>query len=333
MLAHVKSAPERARLHWRRGLQFEWAEPRQEIWQILVCGMGGSGSTGDLLQALCSKAEIPILVNKSGQIPAWVGSHTLVIGVSYSGNTAETLASIEEAKDRGAELLLLSSGGRLNDFACKEDLPLLKLDGGLPPRSALFDMLFALLGILVTWPTLQLEQLEFETTLDRLEQLSQDWFLKPEKQVPLPFSLAEQLLNHELVFWGGDPATALIAQRWKNQWAENAKARATWSVLPELNHNEMVAMCADHHSSLALVYFTLEDDIQCMDQVTLDMVKPHVAHLEKIHALGANQTNKIFYLTYLGDFLSVYLALLKHEDPTPIYAIDTFKQRIAVDCS
>lgn len=330
MLELVKEEPQRAKNHWQSGLDFDWCAPEQDIWHILVCGMGGSGSTGDLLQAVCTNAEIPILVNKSTQLPAWVGEHTLVIGVSYSGNTAETLLALEESQRRGAALLLLSSGGKLQKWADRHQLPLLSLEGGLPPRSALFDMLFALLGVLLRWPALHLEQAELDQALDALEQCSLDWSLNPEQPVPLPFALAQDLSPYEAVFWGADTYTGLIAQRWKNQWAENAKARATWSVLPELNHNEMVAMCAGHHSRLALIYLTLEDDIQYMDQVTLELVQPQVGCVKKIHALGHNQVTKVLYLTYLGDFLSVYLALIKDEDPTPIHAIDTFKQRIAL---
>lgn len=330
MLERVQEAPQRARLHWQRGLAQAFVSQRG-IHQILVCGMGGSGSTGDLLQALAQQSQVPIWVHKSAHLPTWVGPQTLVVGVSYSGNTQETLASLSAAQVQGAQMLLLSSGGKVQALAEEHGLFWLPIDGGLPPRAALFDMLFALLGTLAKLPELQLSATEIERSLAFLGRWAQDWSLKADLPLPLPFAWAEAVQKRELLFWGSDAATATVAQRWKNQCAENAKTRAFWSVLPELNHNEMVAICAAHHSQIALFYLTLEEEIQVLDRVTLEMVQPQVAHVFKVQAQGNSQPERILYLTYLGDFLSVYLALLKGVNPTPIQAIETFKQRIAAE--
>lgn len=334
MYALIQAAPERARLHFAKGLSAPLSlHPDRPIRQILVCGMGGSGSTGDLLQAICPQSALPIWVNKSAELPAWVNAETLVIGVSYSGETAETLACIQAALARGAQIQVLASGGRLAALAQTHALNWVPLDGGLPPRAALFDMLFALLGSLVQAKPLSellgLSQADITGALPFLATLSQAWALEQASPLAsMPYLLAQALLPASPLLWGNDSATACIAQRWKNQFSENAKTLASCSVLPELNHNEMVAMCAAYHSQSQLIYLTLGSVDALADRVSLEMVASQLAAVHTLRAEGQNHLERVVYLTCLADFVSVYLALLKETDPTPIAAINEFKRRI-----
>jgi glucose/mannose-6-phosphate isomerase len=340
MLESVKAAPERAKMHFHRGLEHPLQmNPKRAIQQILVCGMGGSGSTGDLLQVLCAQSIIQITVQKSSQLPAWVNAETLVIGVSYSGETSETLSCVEAALAQGAQLHLLASGGVLQVLAETEKLVCVPIEGGLPPRAALFDMLFALLGSLLACPViaqrLGLNQTEVEASLPFLAQLSEKWYLPSQFDASLthlsnlPYGLARSLQGLQPLIWAADAATGVIAQRWKNQLSENAKTLASWSAMPELNHNEMVAMCALHHSQIRLLYLNLGSVELLANKVSLEMVGPHISGLDRIMAEGKNHFERVLFLTYLGDFISVYLALLNKIDPTPIEAINEFKRRIS----
>ncbi|MGE3725625.1 MAG: SIS domain-containing protein [Candidatus Sericytochromatia bacterium] len=330
MYGKLLAAPERAREHLAKGLQLPFkCQPGRPIRQILVCGMGGSGSTGDLLQALANQSSLPIWVNKSAQLPAWVNAETLVIGVSYSGETAETLTCVQSAFEKGAQLHLLASGGALQAFALAQNLSFVLLAGGLPPRAALFDMLFALLGSLAEVTELALNPTELEKALLFLAEICLNWVLAGPTP-PLPYDLALKLKQGQTqpLFWGNDPATACLTMRWKNQFSENAKTFASCSVLPELNHNEMVAMCAAYHSQIHLIHLTLGSVDALAERVSLEMVGPQLAGVHTIRAEGQNHLERVLYLACLGDFVSVYLALLKEIDPTPIAAINEFKRRI-----
>lgn len=331
MLGLVTASARRARQHWDYGLAHPLpAERLSEIRQVLICGMGGSGSTGDLLVSLCSGSRLPLRVNKSGQLPAWVDPHTLVVGVSYSGNTAETLACLDQARQQGALLHLLSAGGALAEFAAAHQLSRVPLDGGLPPRSALFDMFFALLGSLQGLSALQLPPAaDTLAALNQLDQLSTAWTARSGEAAPAPLQLAQRLAGLQPILWGVSQESEWVALRWKNQLAENAKTLALWSVLPELNHNEMVAICAAHHSRQALIYLNLEAQTPAADAIALELAADHLAAVERLGAVGANRLERLLYLTYFGDFMSVYLALLQGIDPTPIQAIDQFKARLA----
>ncbi|PKL74935.1 MAG: hypothetical protein CVV27_17955, partial [Candidatus Melainabacteria bacterium HGW-Melainabacteria-1] len=203
MLELVSESPRRGRRNYTLGQAQPWLPGDRELWQILVCGMGGSGSTGDLLQLIADRAGVPVLVNKSVHLPAWVGPHTLVIGVSYSGNTFETLSCLRQAQVQGAALLGLGSGGELASLAAEADFPMLRIEGGLPPRAALFDMLFALLGCLEDLSLLGLNPNEIIEGLNCLDRLSQDWNVLVDGPEPLPLDLARRLIDTEPMLWGG----------------------------------------------------------------------------------------------------------------------------------
>ena len=80
--------------------------PSREIRNVVVLGMGGSAIGGDLVRTLVRKEiQIPMLVNRDYDIPAFVNERTLAIASSYSGNTEETLSSLEQGQERGAVLV------------------------------------------------------------------------------------------------------------------------------------------------------------------------------------------------------------------------------------
>lgn len=336
MVELVRTAPEKGRRCLAAGRQQPYTPPRT-VRQLLICGMGGSGSTGDLLQAICAEADMPISVNKSPQLPAWVGSETLVVAVSYSGNTYETLGALRQAHSRGAMLLGLGSGGTLAEMASAEGFPLLRIAGGLPPRAALFEMLFTLLGSLEGYAPLRLQPAEIDAALADLDRAAADWALSAGVE-PQPLALARSLLKaRHLLFWGDFGQTDAIALRWKNQFSENSKTLASVSLLPELNHNEVVALChpfaadgecAGHHSRDALLYFNLETEIPAANATVLELVRPYLESVQTLTPPAGSRVQRLLQLVYLGDVCSVYLALLKGIDPTPIAAIDELKRRM-----
>lgn len=328
MLQNILQAPQRGRLHFEKGLVSAYIPQADSPRQILICGMGGSGSTGDFFQALCSESEIPVLVHKTPDLPGWVSPETLVICVSYSGNTAETLGCLAQAQQKGAALHLLTSGGAMLDMAIAQDISHVELDGGLPPRAALFDMLFALLGSLSQQAYLHLDSEQFRRVLDYTEKLARDWKLDPAQAAPFPFDLAQRLHEKTLHIWGRSGGADTLALRWKNQLAENAKTLSFAATLPELNHNEIVPLCHQNASQRSVLYLGLSPEISAFDAISLQLVSEHVGATHQILAEGRSAAERLFYLLYLADFVSVYLAYLQGIDPTPIAAIDTLKQRM-----
>lgn len=73
---------------------------------IVVLGMGGSGVAGEILQAIGKdQLSLPVALVGDYSLPSFVGPSSLVIAVSFSGQTEETLEAAGTAIERGARLL------------------------------------------------------------------------------------------------------------------------------------------------------------------------------------------------------------------------------------
>ena len=109
-----------------------------DIHNVVVAGMGGSAIGGDVAKLLCkNELKVPMLISRNYTLPGWVNENTLVICSSYSGNTEETLAAFEHARDKGAQIVGISTGGTLTEKMSDFKLDLVTIPGGLQPRAAL----------------------------------------------------------------------------------------------------------------------------------------------------------------------------------------------------
>ena len=104
----------------------------------MVSALGGSAIGGSLAEALWrDSARVPIFVNRAATLPGWVGEGELVLPVSYSGSTAETLAAARSALGRGADVIAVTAGGPLQRLVADGGGQVVTVPGGLPPRAAL----------------------------------------------------------------------------------------------------------------------------------------------------------------------------------------------------
>ena len=210
----------------RLGEQLTWAAT-----EALVCGMGGSGIGGDFAGALADLEGRRVSVHKAYGLPGWAASmRPLIVAVSYSGNTEETLSGVAAATEAGLEVVAITSGGTLAETARAEGFPLVSVPGGLQPRAALGYLLGALLAVLagagvIADPTDALvEAGELVTSLSgpsgAAEGLARD--------------LAERLDGRIVAVYGSTGLTAPVAQRWKTQINENGKWPAWWALRSNL---------------------------------------------------------------------------------------------------
>ena len=75
--------------------------------------MGGSGSVGDALSAILSKENIHVNNTKGYLLPKTVDQNSLVVAMSVSGDTQETLSILADAKKSKAKVVAFSSGGKI----------------------------------------------------------------------------------------------------------------------------------------------------------------------------------------------------------------------------
>jgi len=294
--------------------------------RVLCVGMGGSGITGDLLARLLSCEVIPC---RGYEVPAFIGEETLLVGVSYSGNTEETLSAFEQGLSRTPRALAISSGGKLRELAEKRGIPWIRIPSGYQPRAALGYLLFTLLSVFRRLGALKAD---LAGALAVLEFQAKE--LGPKALGNRAQELALALWGRVPLIYGAHGHTAPVAFRWKTQINENAKQPAFWAELPELCHNEIVGYeLTDRVLPGARVVFLRTDHDHPRASARIEILKEVLArrglsYLE-VAGEGEDEAAQLFSLLYLGDWVSVYLALLNRVDPTPVRPIQELKERLS----
>lgn len=309
--------------------------PLDAATEIAVCGVGGSGVAGDLvLGAYRERLRLPMSVVRDYYLPGWIGERTLVVLSSYSGDTEETLTLASQALERNCLCVAVTSGGKLGSFYAAEGVPVIALPPGLQPRAALLRLLVpvvVLLDRMQALPSLGSELEEARETLSAaVATLGPD---VPESSNPAK-QLARALQGGVPLFWGAE-LTAPVAARWRTQVNENAKLPAYSSVLPELDHNELVGFSGTPPELQKLMRLVMLRDprnhrqVQRRFDLTRELVESHVDRALSIEGEGRSALARMLDLVMLGDYTSLYLALLRGVDPGPVEMIERLKARLA----
>lgn len=309
--------------------------PAEAVTDIALCGMGGSAIAGDLvLGAYRDRLLRPMSVVRDYYLPGWVGEGTLVILSSYSGDTEETLTCASQALERNSLCVAVTSGGKLGRFYAAEGVPVIPLPPGLQPRAALLRLLVpvaVLLDKVGALPPLgsDLEEAR-ETVAASVAALGHE---VPEADNPAK-QLARALQTGVPLIWGAE-LTAAVAYRWRCQMAENAKLPAGHAVLPELDHNDIVGFSGSPAPLADLTRLIMLRDprnhrqVQRRFDLTREIIEAHVASALSITAEGQAPLARMLDLVMLGDYASLYLALLRGVDPGPVEPIQRLKERLA----
>ena len=333
MLGRAEALPGQCLGGWRSGLGWRlparWAKARQ----LLVVGVGGSAIGGDLLQGVArSCLNRPVIVNRSYRIPAWVGTDTLVLVSSYSGNTEETLSAGQEAARRGAKLVALTSGGRLARWAQAKGLPLLQIPAGWPPRAAFGGMAFAPLGMLVRMGWLRKRDLPVERACDRMEVFVGDALNRsiPTRRNPAK-RLACSLMGRLPVIYAASDGWEGVAYRWRTQLEENSKTLAFHHIFPEATHNEISGWLQPrslmrHCAAVFLTDPAVHPRTRRRMLFTSRIIREQGARVLRAGCPGGSALARMLGLIALGDFTSVYLGLLYRQDPTPVVRVEALKR-------
>ncbi|MFN0157436.1 MAG: bifunctional phosphoglucose/phosphomannose isomerase [Bacteroidota bacterium] len=303
------------------------------IENIVLCGLGGSAIGGDLLKSyLAGELTVPFIVNRSYTLPKFVGSKTLVIVSSYSGNTEETNAAHREAIKRRAKILCISSNGTTGKLAKAKRTPLITIPGGLPPRAALGYSFFPLLIALSKMGFIKNKARDIRETITLLEEKSTDYGT-PDELTNNALQLAAQLRGRLGVIYTSTERLDAVNTRWRGQVAENAKSLLFGHVLPEMNHNELVGwkVLGDLMSETQVLFLRDKDDhkrIAYRMDITKQIIGEHTERMTDVWSEGTTLLARMFSLVYLGDWVSYYLAILHQQDPMPVAVIDHLKNEL-----
>jgi len=325
MLGAIENLPEHLSDGLRRGRVA--GLPRFTPRDIVVCGMGGSAIGGHLLaEWLASESEVPCIVCSSYSLPTCVSKDSLVIVASYSGNTEESISMFEEARKRRAKIVTITSGGQLVKMSEAVGVPVAKIPPGMVPRATIGYIFGAMLGILERSGIVSVDK-----QLEEAVKVMRRTIAYCRQSVQTSDNPAK-MLAHELFACVpvvvGYGVSRPVAKRWANQLNENSKVIAHSSELPEMDHNEIVGWMKDARSkNFAPVFLEHETKSRPMNKriaVTKDMLG-RVTHVYSVSALGLSPIAKMFSLIIMGDYVSVYLGLLRNEDPSTNEPIDELK--------
>lgn len=333
MLDSVLGMPSDCRAAYDSARLAEGLPSAEGVTSVTFCGMGGSAVSGDVVRSVfLERLGLPVVVNRSPVLPEHCDSHTLVVCSSYSGNTAETLTAFRAALARGCRVLVVTSGGTIAEEAVAAGVAIVRVPPGYQPRAALGHLGFASMGALETigiLPPLENDVGEAVAEVETaLAAMGPD---VPTEDNPAK-TLATRIGDRCPVIWGVDGIGSVAAARWKTQMNENGKLPAFWSSMSELDHNEVVGWTTPFGERFFVVGLRHEgEDPQLAPRFPLsyDIVRAAGGEVEEINARGASALARLMSLIIVGDLTSVYLAIRRGVDPTPVPVIERLKAALA----
>lgn len=288
---------------------------------IIILGMGGSSISGAFLETYFQATgnKTPIHTVQSYDIPSYATENTLFIGISYSGNTEETVSAYRQALKVSKHCYAITTGGKLEEVCQIGRHPYLKIPKGYQPRTAALSYLF--------FPVVRiLERLnsiapQAETISRMLKSIQKTDFASIGMQLSEKIMYSIPLMYASEKYWP-------VAYRMKTQINEHAKLHAFWHRYSELNHNELCGytnVLATYH----VVAFRFDDDhrrVQKRMDITKDLCKKAGVSTTEIKLSGESYLTKLFSAVLIGDYTAYYLALRYKTDPSPVNLIEDFKK-------
>ncbi len=300
---------------------------------VVVCGMGGSAMSGELLRStFYDRIVVPVLVNRGHALPAFAGTHTLVVAASYSGDTAETLSAFSEAVARGCRLLVISAGGELSQTAAKVGAPIVGMPAGFQPRAALGHLGFSLMGALQSMGLLPNLESEVAEAVSELQRLTGQMLADVPSETNPAKRLAALIQDRVPVIWGAGAIGEVAAMRWKTQFNENGKVPAFASAMSELDHNEVVGWTKPYGNGFTLIALR-HDGEHTQDKarfpLSYDIARSAGVTTQEVRAGGRSPLARLMGLIVIGDFVSAYVGIGRGIDPTPVDVITRLKSALA----
>ena len=333
MLAVVGQLPEMVEQaeRYSAGVDLPKAEA---IRQILVLGMGGSAISGDIFSDLyLRKIKYPIVVNRSHSLPEFVDKGTLVFALSYSGNTEEVISAVKEAEKRDTRVICITSGGKLKEIAAGRNYPLFLIPTGYQPRSALPLLLIPLLSSLETMGIIPPAGAEIKEAALVLRKMKDEIGPGKPARNNTAKQLAKKMAGKIPVIFGVTGTTASAALRLKNQISENSKLTSVLNNFPELNHNEIVNLSNRSREEHNFVWLVFRDEadgerVKKGIEIIKSLLGKQMGGVNEIVSYGKSPIARALSLIFFGDYLSVYLAIQRGVDPTPVDIIGRLKKEI-----
>jgi len=334
MLELLKTFPEQCQEAIGIGTKYEIPEKyKKQYKNIVFLGLGGSAIGGDVIKSyLIDESPLPIQVVRDYSVPSFISSESLVFASSYSGDTEETLSMYKSAKAKSANIICITSGGRLKRLAgANGDLAVI-IPGGLPPRASLgYSFIPALIMLYRLGIVSDKSKDIFEAITLMKDMLKKE--VGPDARKNRAMEIAAYIFGKIPVVYAPAKNFDVVATRWRGQINENAKTLSSCHVYPEMNHNEIVGWVYPRKVLKDLAILTLRDKgehprVATRIKITTGILKDSGFKSMDIGSKGQSLLARMMSLVYLGDFVSFYLAVLNGVDPTPVERISFLKKQL-----
>lgn len=307
------------------GNKHSFKTKKNNFQNIVLSGLGGSGIGGSITQNyIADSCSIPFVVNKDYFLPGFINEKSLVLISSYSGNTEETLAAMQQAIKMKATVICITSGGKVQELAKKHNLDCVIIPSGMPPRSCLG---YSMVQVLYVLHHLGYVKKSFEKDLKATIDLLKKEAKAIQKEAK---AVAKKLVNKMPIVYAAADFEG-VAVRFRQQINENGKMLCWHHVIPEMNHNELVGWRKkDPNQAVVLLRNTTDyKRTQMRMEINKEVFKKYTKTIIEIHSKGKSYLERAFYLIHLTDFVSVDLAELNKLDPTEVKVIDYLKGALA----
>ena len=302
----------------------------ENILNVIYIGMGGSALPAQMAKSW-PMLSVPFEIIRDYDIPFYVGKQTLVIAASYSGNTEETIEALGKAETRGAQIVVIDSGGKLQQIAEERSHPYFSIPKAEQPRYAVFSMFRAVVDVLAVAGLVRAEDVfgEMEAAAAHVTEASKAWRPEVPTRHNAAKQLAQELLGKSVVIYSSASMFA-AAYKWKISCNENAKQIAWCSQLPEFNHNEFIGWSEQpHNKPYAVVDLRSHLDhprIQKRFEVSQRLLSGMRPAPQVVEVQGSTHLEQLLWAIMFGDFVTLYLGILNGLDPAPVVLVEKFKK-------
>jgi glucose/mannose-6-phosphate isomerase len=335
MLGRIAQFGDQVRVGWRLSRELALAEIHRSATSVVVLGMGGSAVAGDLVRAIfADRLTVPIASVRDYDLPAWVGKSTLVVAISHSGATEETIAALSATLEKRCPVVVITTGGPIGDVASRVQLPLLLYPAAdVPPRASLGYTISLLTGTLERAGMLDITESEVEAGI-----LASGAVVRAcEPSVTTESNMGKQLAwsaLDRLPVIVGSGAMAAVARRWKTQINENSNSAASAEELPEQMHNAVVGydqpeVLRDHQYVILLASSTDHPRNSFRAELSTELLDAVGIGHQTVKVEGEGRFAQACAAITLGDYVSAYLGLLYGIDPSATPVLTHVKERMA----
>ena len=173
---------------------------------------------------------------------------------------------------------------------------------------------------------------ELKNTAEFVKQQSAGWAPDVAVKQNQAKQIALELVGRSVVVYGG-PKMFPAAYKWKININENAKNVAWASQYPEFSHNEFIGWTS-HPQDKPYAIVDLRSDlehsqVQKRFEITERMLSGRRPSPIVVDVAGKNVLQQLLWAVMLGDFVSLYMALLNGLNPTPVDIIEKMKAELS----